>query len=55
MNCKNCKKKIKDLNTACYSREVNEPFCSLECLTNFAYEYLSCIPIEKAQLNGEKE
>ena len=44
--CDNCKKKIKNLDTACYSKQENVFFCSLDCLTNWSHEYLGCIPID---------
>ena len=45
MKCENCKKEIRDLDIACYARETNVELCSLDCLTNYAHEYLGCIPI----------
>lgn len=47
--CVNCKKEIKNKGKACYSREVNRFFCSLGCLTDFAHEYLICIPISQVE------
>lgn len=55
MKCVNCKKDIKNENTACYSKEVNEYFCSLDCLTNYAHEYLGCIPINQVELQTPKQ
>lgn len=47
MKCEECGKQIKNKDTACYSKEVNVFFCSLDCLTNYAHEYLNCVPIEQ--------
>lgn len=51
MICGNCKKEIKELSTASYSKMMNEAFCSLDCFTNIAFEYLSCVSIHE---NGGK-
>lgn len=45
--CENCKKEIKNTDNGCYARESNVYICSLDCLTDYAHEYLGCVPIEK--------
>lgn len=45
MRCKNCRKKISNYDTVCYSKIVCEYFCSLDCFADFAHEYLHCVPI----------
>lgn len=44
MKCGNCNKEIKNTDTACYSTQASIFLCSLDCLTDFAHEYLNCIP-----------
>ena len=43
--CENCNKKITNFDTACYSRETSVYLCSLDCLNNYAHEYLCCVQI----------
>ena len=52
MECENCKKKIVDLDIACYAKETHVYLCSLDCLTDYAHEYLSCEPIREVKPNS---
>jgi hypothetical protein len=45
--CINCKKNIVNKDTASYSLEINAYFCCLDCLTNYAHEYLMCEPLKE--------
>ena len=51
VNCENCKKKIKEANTACYARESCVYLCSLDCLTDYAHEYLGCESVSQTLLD----
>ena len=55
MKCKNCGREITNKDEACYSQHVNEAFCSLEHFTDFAHEYLRCIPIIDKESDVKKE
>ena len=52
MKCENCKKEIKNRDTACYSKAACVYLCSLDCLTDYAHEYLECVPLS---YNEERE
>ena len=53
--CINCRKVITDKDQACYSKEVCGYICSLDCLTNYAHEYLGCIPISEVKPNDNRK
>lgn len=46
MKCGNCKKEIMKEENGCYSKEACKWFCSLDCFTDFAHEYLRCVTIQ---------
>ena len=45
MKCENCKKGITSYDHACYSKETNVYLCTLDCLCDYAHEYLGCVPL----------
>ena len=45
ITCENCKKEIKNRDTACYARETSVYLCSLDCLADYAHECLGCVPL----------
>lgn len=53
--CINCRGKVKNEDTACYSREANGFLCSLNCLTDYGHEYLSCVPFKEGILLETKK
>ena len=49
MKCDNCKKEIKDFDTACKAKENDTCFCSLDCFTDYAHEYMGCEPLNEGE------
>lgn len=45
--CSQCHKNIIDLDKATYIRQTGDFVCSLDCFTNYAYEYLNCASVDK--------